>query len=511
MLKLVIADDERVIRETLSNLVDWKSMGVELIGVCKDGIEAYNMILDESPDIVLTDIRMPGMTGLDLIREISQTDKQIQFIFLSGYEEFEYAREAMKYGARHYLLKPCNEDKLEESISQASRDCISAKKEAEANMRNNEMLQLAHQDAIYHIITEGIAWEKTKDENLHNKLLTVMQQYGQYHEFERGPCFLYYVYFLEWHYLDAFLEWIEQYNQNQNLSSLVYGVYVKNTLMLISYENDYDQELNCFAGQEYSAIEIKKETHSDIVEVLDCVIKKVERYDTVYAIHNYKLLLFPNNRNVASVLNRIYEMFEAGETSFINKGVQELISMISHAESIDSLHMIGNRFCTQFASNLIHSPVEISDFLWMINRETDIEKLRAILLAHFRKICDDSEDSSLQAMEYGMLSRRVMKYVCEHLSDCDLTLKRIAEEYLYMNVDYVSRQFRKDTGKKFSHFLAEQRVQRAKELLVNGSNDKLEYIATQVGCGNNPQYFSQIFKKAEGIPPGKWVMQLKGK
>lgn len=69
MLKLLIADDERIIRETIFNIIDWKKHDIEVIGLCKNGIEAYDMILDESPDIVLTDIRMPGMGGLELIRK----------------------------------------------------------------------------------------------------------------------------------------------------------------------------------------------------------------------------------------------------------------------------------------------------------------------------------------------------------------------------------------------------------------------------------------------------------
>ena len=74
MLKLIIADDERIIRESISKMIDWNSLGIELIGLCSDGIEAYNMILDECPDIVLTDIRMPGLSGLELIEKISQTE-----------------------------------------------------------------------------------------------------------------------------------------------------------------------------------------------------------------------------------------------------------------------------------------------------------------------------------------------------------------------------------------------------------------------------------------------------
>ena len=97
----------------------------------------------------------------------------------------------------------------------------------------------------------------------------------------------------------------------------------------------------------------------------------------------------------------------------------------------------------------------------------------------------------------------------EHLSECDLTLKKIAEEYLYMNVDYVSRKFRQDTGKKFSQYLTEQRVKKAKELLAEDGGNKIQYVAECVGCGNNPQYFSQIFKKSEGITPGKWAEKMK--
>ena len=70
MLKLLIADDEKVIRETISDLIDWEKSGIELIGTAKDGIEAYNIILDKYPDIVLTDIRMPGLSGLNLIQKI---------------------------------------------------------------------------------------------------------------------------------------------------------------------------------------------------------------------------------------------------------------------------------------------------------------------------------------------------------------------------------------------------------------------------------------------------------
>lgn len=118
MIKLLIADDERIIRETISTLIDWDSLGIHLIGLAQNGFEAYNIILDESPDIVLTDIKMPGLTGLELIQKIYEINKKTQFIILSGYGEFEYAKTAMEYGVRHYLLKPCNEEQIIRSINE---------------------------------------------------------------------------------------------------------------------------------------------------------------------------------------------------------------------------------------------------------------------------------------------------------------------------------------------------------------------------------------------------------
>lgn len=116
MLKLLIVDDERIIRETMATIIDWNTLDIQLIGTAKDGIEAYNIILDEYPDIVLTDIKMPALSGIELIAKIHEINPQTQFIILSGYGEFEYAKKAMQYGVKHYLLKPCNEMQIVDSI-----------------------------------------------------------------------------------------------------------------------------------------------------------------------------------------------------------------------------------------------------------------------------------------------------------------------------------------------------------------------------------------------------------
>lgn len=122
MLKLLIADDEKTIRETIRSFINWEALDIEVVGTAKNGIEAYNMILDLYPDIVLTDIRMPGLSGLELIERMHEINKDMQFIILSGYNEFEYAKTAMQYGVRHYLLKPCSEQQIIDSIKEIKQD-----------------------------------------------------------------------------------------------------------------------------------------------------------------------------------------------------------------------------------------------------------------------------------------------------------------------------------------------------------------------------------------------------
>lgn len=116
MYKLLIADDEKLIRDAIVELIDWESLDIQITASCKNGMEALDAIMDTAPDIVMTDIRMPGLDGLDLIEKIRSLDSHIQFIILTGFPEFDYARRALKYGVREYLLKPISEEAIIEAV-----------------------------------------------------------------------------------------------------------------------------------------------------------------------------------------------------------------------------------------------------------------------------------------------------------------------------------------------------------------------------------------------------------
>lgn len=120
MLKLIIADDEPAIRNSISTLIDWDALSLELVGVCGSGPETLRAILNKRPDIVLTDIKMPGMSGLELIARVCEADLDTEFIILSGYADFDYAKQAIQYQVSNYLLKPCNENQIIEAVQKAA-------------------------------------------------------------------------------------------------------------------------------------------------------------------------------------------------------------------------------------------------------------------------------------------------------------------------------------------------------------------------------------------------------
>lgn len=350
MLRLMIADDERILRETISNLINWESLGVKLIGLCQNGLEAYDMILDEYPDIVLTDIKMPGLSGLELIEKITLLDPNIHFIILSGYEDFSYAKKAMRFGIKHYLLKPCNEKLIVESIKDTISD-INRKYIPASQPADNHSFLLQRVTAL-----AGDFWNSSPD--LQVKALSRLQ-----------------------------------------------------TMLSDIYDIDFLRTLisHFLLGNLVSP----QKTYGDHKQITELLLNLKTMEDRIGILDNFYLFLH------------------------------------------------------SFNSSIINKQVVYKDFI-----------------------------------------EKTMEYVNNNLSNPSLSLKWIAENILYMNVDYVSKQFVKETGLKFSTYLCDLRIARAKNLLLNGGSDKIYEVAEKVGCGNNPQYFTQLFKKNTGLTPSGYIMEM---
>lgn len=116
MKRVVLVDDEREVVESISKIVDWEAFGFQLTSTCLNAFQALGAIQKDSPDIVITDIKMPVMDGIELIRKTREFNTQVKFIILSGYGEFPLAQKAMKEGVREFLLKPCSENEIIEAL-----------------------------------------------------------------------------------------------------------------------------------------------------------------------------------------------------------------------------------------------------------------------------------------------------------------------------------------------------------------------------------------------------------
>ena len=112
MYKLLISDDENRICKLIKNLIDWDSLGIEITGMANDGMTAYHMAQETKPDIIITDIKMPDVDGLELIKMIRELGLEVDFIIISGYRQFDYAQQAIRYGVEDYIVKPINEKEL---------------------------------------------------------------------------------------------------------------------------------------------------------------------------------------------------------------------------------------------------------------------------------------------------------------------------------------------------------------------------------------------------------------
>ena len=116
MWKVLIADDEKLICRLVQALVDWPSLGMTVAATAENGLDALKLIEECNPDILITDIRMPGCNGLELIRQAKEICPELEIIIISGYAHFEYAQSAISYGVGNYILKPINQQELNETL-----------------------------------------------------------------------------------------------------------------------------------------------------------------------------------------------------------------------------------------------------------------------------------------------------------------------------------------------------------------------------------------------------------
>lgn len=121
MTRIMFVDDDAIIRRNIANKIDWRGHGWELVYTARDPMEALDYLKNHEPDIILTDIKMPGITGIEMAAVAKDYYPNIKFIFISGYKDFEYAQQVLKLNAVDYLTKPVEEEQLIKVIEKAEQ------------------------------------------------------------------------------------------------------------------------------------------------------------------------------------------------------------------------------------------------------------------------------------------------------------------------------------------------------------------------------------------------------
>jgi len=500
MLKLMIADDEEQVLNTLSILIDWNSMGLQLIGTCTNGIDAYHMIIDCCPDIVLTDIKMPGLTGLEVIEKIILADIDTEFVLLSGYGEFEYAQKAMQYGVRHYLLKPCNEKQIMEVMEQVKESCYKKRASFE---EKNYLKQIMENYVIEHLFFECLSQ--------HEQLKNAMSAYESVIDFYTLDYEVCYFHYLEERNLPRFLEKVRQCLKELYPDLSYYVFYVSYTLIVFfpSVDAAYRELDQAFLkNSERNGLEYHRNSYDSLEELLIVLIQKLIRYETVHFICNGNHHLIYNHEamslNIRSYIDRLIDANPEKRELVL----EELETRISTIQDIELLKMLFSNMLLQLHSQLkvTASFTQIIPFIEQMNGCGSARELYAAISQRTKELLSEYNGQTREGQD---CIERLIQYTKKHLADPELSLKRLSQNYLYMNTDYVGKQFQKRTGVKFSTYLANLRMEKAKELLKENGSEKIYIIAEQVGCENNPQYFSQLFKKYTGMTPTQYARQCR--
>ena len=257
------------------------------------------------------------------------------------------------------------------------------------------------------------------------------------------------------------------------------------------------------------ALEYRRLSFSNLASLLEQLISKIRRYGTIYFMNGLQPVPICNYRGLISKMEQLTSYLPDESAEMQKNHLQELRGLLDGITNLDFLRQTGSRTVIKLTSNGKRtSSTDATEFLLELNQQTELEPLRAMIMKQLTAMLEQQAANGSQNI--SPLIENITQYVKEHLDDPNLTLKWISENYLFMNVDYVSKRFIKETGQKFSAYLTALRIQKAKQLLADGHSEQIQWVAQQVGCGNNPQYFSQIFKKSTGLTPSAYAKKLNG-
>ncbi len=515
MYKVLVVDDERMILEGISTIVNWEQQGTRLVGTARNGIEALEFISEEQPDIVITDITMPGIDGLKLIEMGKEQYPSIMWILLSGFNEFEYARKAMRFGVKHYLLKPCNE----EIISQALREVVLELEHIEEEftyLRNveNELGQRANVKSEELLKQLFVSEDMTED-----KAKYICKQFKLHDEQDRLKLLLFR---LENSITSESMVVLKKIIYQAFNNNVVIHTVEKNMLFLLIRDQYEEERLGALITQ------LKEKVYSAHRYTFTTVVSTTSKIRNLPIVYNELLKKLDecfylgggsiisshtplHNTDDSELYEYDYErLIQLLKCGYIQEANNEIQTTVKQIETLKlSPYLVKSYF--------IHLYLTIAKrnvYLRSEDRIKDILKIDNIavlqdFLPFFERVFENFyfQTKTKKTKKYSEVVLNLMKIVEENIEHPELSLQWIATKKLFMNADYLGKLFKKEVGQKFSTYVTAKRIEKAVELIQKDRSIKVFELAEKLGFGDNPQYFSQIFKKVTGVTPSDIMKQ----
>lgn len=501
MLKILVVDDEPRVRRGISSLIEEYSDKYELAGCCESAADAIEFFTRKVPDVVITDIKMPHMDGLELINYLKHRYQNLEFVILSGYGDFEYAKKALQYQVYDFLLKPVEEEEFYQVL-----DAI-AKKRAEKRKENEESAEDNH---FFNLLKTSV-----KDEELHYlKVLGFTEKEERYR-----------VMIIETQYVNAAalksaggMKRLLKQELSEELK--IYNCFDKQSVLIWNREWEPEEfakiaerlltHYNCkilagISGETDDYLLVKKQYMQALIALKNCIY---ERFQTIFTYDRDRMdqeIRFPKEI-MERMVNAMKSLNEVGLCAHI-KDLMKVYkeSSCSILRLKNHMMFLGSnleRLCESFGIDGVYSK-NILSFVSNIEEMKTFSELEEVLSSNIFEI-----SAGIRLMkEYKTKSYRmnnIMKYVDENFTR-DISLQEVAE-YANLSVGYLSNYFKSEAGMNFVEYITYRRMERAKELLVS-TNEKVYHIAEQVGYTNS-QYFTTLFKKQVGVTPAEYRQYL---
>lgn len=524
MWKAVIADDEGIIANGLKKLIDWNELGVSIEGDARSGEQLRKEIERVDPDLVITDIRMPKMSGLDVMHWAAQTNRKAKFILISGYEDFNSAKDAMQNGAVDYLLKPVNKKELERAVRRAitgreeqeKLEFFSEKEEAHrlicsgsSQIDNEQIFSMLREKQIS---TEGCFFVGICIGIRPDVARSLERQSFQVYNLRR-----FYVFNrLEQMIAQSRRGFVIRSDQN---ALYLMGIYPEGR------ENSYLSEI-----VEPALRKVEREFQTELCVGIGMRADQISMFRTTYSASKFafNLYFFEEKRRID--IAKVHRNYTISDEDYRESAKQAFCAIAAKApdaldkidevmDRIESLHY-GNRYAV--CSKTLHFSEDLCSRLagCKILRE-DVHLLQAHLQEVIEAQCTFRELKTAVRNYYSDLLERnykncrsrdkilieeIKEYIRCHYAE-ELTVREVAG-FACVSQNYFSVMFKNETGENFKTYLTSMRMREALRLLRE-TDDKMYEISEKVGYSNFRR-FSNVFKETYEVSPTEYRKRIRG-